>query len=114
MPVINRVRFVNVTYDNRNIKDCIFDMYGGCDALMNLSNGGGKSVMVQLMFQPVIPGASIGDRNIFSYLPKNDTPIHIIIEWVLDNTEPKQYSLTGICMGLNREVSDEQNSLSYR
>ena len=42
MPVINRIRFVNISYDNRNIKDCIFDMYNGCDALINLSNGGGK------------------------------------------------------------------------
>ncbi|MDE6671962.1 MAG: hypothetical protein K2K16_07170 [Ruminococcus sp.] len=117
MPVINRIRFVNISYDNRNIKDCIFDMYNGCDALINLSNGGGKSVMVQLIFQPVIPGASLSDRNIFSYLPKNDTPIHIMIEWVLDNTEPKQYYLTGICMGLNKEnpaEKDEQNNLSYR
>lgn len=118
MPVINRVRFVNISYDHRNIKDCIFNMYDGSDALMNLSNGGGKSVMVQLMFQPILPGTSLNERHISKYLSKNNsTPIHIMIEWLLDNTNNKQYYLTGICMALNKDESSEKgerNTSSYR
>ena len=50
MPRINRIRIINFSYNNdsRHILDETFNFHGGENALLNLANGGGKSVLVQL------------------------------------------------------------------
>jgi energy-coupling factor transporter ATP-binding protein EcfA2 len=48
MPRINRIRIINFSYNNdsRHILDETFNFHGGENALLNLANGGGKSVLV--------------------------------------------------------------------
>ena len=57
MPRINRIRIINFSYNNdsRHIQDETFNFHGGENALLSLANGGGKSVLVQLLFQPIVP-----------------------------------------------------------
>lgn len=65
MPRISKVRIVNFTYNdgNRLIADELFNFTNiegnnALNVLINLANGGGKSVLVQLMMQPILPKAS--------------------------------------------------------
>lgn len=107
MPVINRIRIANINYDGKYIGDEIFDTYDGENTLLNLKNGSGKSVLVQLMLQPIIPCISIHGRKIESYLQQNK-PSVIMLEWKLDNTPVPTYFLTALVMRLN--ASDEKSS----
>ena len=98
MPRINRVRIINFSYnhDSRHILDELFNFYGGENVLLNLANGGGKSVLVQLFLQPVVPGARIQGRSIAGFFRKKKLPAYIMIEWKLDGAGG--YLLTGIGM----------------
>lgn len=98
MPKINRIRIVNFFYNNdsRHILDESFDFHGGDNALLNLANGGGKSVLVQLFLQPIVPGARIQGRNLSGFFRKQKLPAYIMIEWKLDGAGG--YLLTGICI----------------
>lgn len=115
MPRINRIRIVNFSYNNdsRHILDEIFDFHGGENALLNLANGGGKSVLVQLMLQPVVPLVRIQGRNIAGFFRKKKVPAYIMIEWKLDGAGG--YLLTGIGM-VSAEapgVEEEKNRVKY-
>lgn len=107
MPVINRIRIANINYDGKYIGDEIFDTYDGENTLLNLKNGSGKSVLVQLMLQPIIPCISVHGRKIESYLQQNK-PSVIMLEWKLDNTPVPTYFLTALVMRLN--AFDEKSS----
>lgn len=98
MPKINRIRICNVCYDDKYIIDELFDTYDGENMLLNLANGSGKSVLVQLMLQPILPCIKIHDRNIDYYLSENKSPTYIMLEWKLDNTAHSTYFMTGIVM----------------
>lgn len=96
MPRINRVRIVNFSYNNdsRRIVDETFNFHGGENALLNLANGGGKSVLVQLFLQPVVPGVRIQGRNIADFFRKKKLPAYVMLEWKLDGAGG--YLVTGI------------------
>ena len=98
MPRLNRIRIANVSYDNKYILDQLYNMYGGEHTLFNLANGSGKSVLVQMIMQPILPCQRIHERRIESYLSKTSSPTYILLEWVLDNTVKPVYFLTGIAM----------------
>lgn len=110
MSRINRVRFVNFTYnDNRHIYDQTFNFYGGENTLLNLQNGGGKTVLVQMMLQPISPKQKLKDRLFKSYFMKSIAPTYIMIEWELDNDSG--YVLTGIGIKKvsGKNIDDEEN-----
>lgn len=117
MPKINRIRIINFSYNNdkRQILDERFNFYQGENALLSLKNGGGKSVLVQLMMQPVFPLAKIQNRSMKDFFRKKKTPAFVLIEWKLDDSGG--YLLTGICMAnkdaQGREVQDAESSLKY-
>jgi len=115
MPRINRVRIVNFSYNNdsRRILDETFNFHGGENALLNLANGGGKSVLVQLFLQPLVPGVKIQGRNIVSFFRKKKQPSYIMIEWKLD--QAGGYLLTGIGITSIEApgMEDEKNRIRY-
>ena len=113
MPRINRIRIVNFSYnhESRHIVDEVFNFYGGQDALLNLSNGGGKSVLVQLFLQVIVPGAKIQGRDISSFFRKQKLPAYIMIEWKLDGAGGG-YLLTGI--GITAAETAEQEGVRPR
>jgi len=118
MPQINRVRIINFSYNNnnRNIIDEIFNFYQGENALLSLKNGGGKSVLVQLLLQPIIPKAKLMGRRMEDFFKGRKTPSYVLIEWKLE--DQGGYLLTGIGL-TNREhqVRDQDeevnNSVKY-
>ena len=103
MPKINRARIINFSYNNNNrhILDESFDFYGGEDALLSLKNGGGKSVLVQTIFQPILPKVKLMSRKIGDFFKSKKTPTYVMLEWVLE--DKGGYLLTGI--GMTRRES---------
>ncbi len=116
MPKINRLRVINFYYNNdvRHIGDETFSFYGGENALLNLSNGGGKSVLVQLMLQPIIPDLKLQNRNMLSYFKRSSYPAFILIEWLLDNEMKKDYLMTGISIAPKSSTDENAgNRINY-
>ena len=109
MPCINRIRIINFSYNNdvRHILDETFDFHSGENALLNLSNGGGKSVLVQLMLQPVVPRAKIQGRNIADFFKRQKRPAYVLIEWKLDGAGG--YLLTGIALASEETRSSDED-----
>ena len=85
MPKINRIRIANVPYNGKFIADEMLDLYQGENLLINLANGSGKSVLTQMMLQPILPTVKLHQRKIESYLTSKE-PTFVMIEWILDNT----------------------------
>ena len=110
MPKINRIRIANIQYDKKVIKDLFLNCYNGENVLLNLANGGGKSVLVQLLQQPLLPESKIHGREVHSYL-SSDHASYILIEWKLDNSS-RNYLLTGIVMS-RLLSSDDMNKTKY-
>ncbi|MBE3102428.1 MAG: hypothetical protein IMZ47_09215, partial [Firmicutes bacterium] len=117
MPRINRIRIVNFSFNNNNrhILDETFDFYGGENALLSLANGGGKSVLVQVMLQPILPKASLLNRKFGDFFIGKNTPTYIMIEWKLD--DGAGYLLTGISImpRISHSTNEEEQStdISY-
>ena len=113
MPKINRVRIVNFSYNdnNRHIIDELFDFYGGENALLSLSNGGGKSVLVQAMLQPILPKSSLLGRKFGDFFIGRKTPSYIMTEWKLD--DDAGYLLTGIAVtGRSVHSANDEEEIS--
>ncbi len=117
MPQINRIRIINFSYNNdkRHIIDEKFNFYRGENALLSLKNGGGKSVLIQLMMQPVIPMIKIQGRSVKDFFQRRKTPTFVLIEWKLEDMGG--YLLTGICIAnreaQNRESQETEYSIKY-
>lgn len=109
MSKINAVRFINLNYNNNSIRiaDEIFQL-GGQSTLLSLRNGGGKSVLVQMMTAPFVHKQyrKTKDRPFESYFT-SAKPTFILVEWKLD--QGAGYCLTGM-MVRRSQVSEEQSS----
>ena len=108
MSKINAVRLINLNYNNNSIRisDDIFQMQGK-STLMSLQNGGGKSVLVQMISAPFVHKRyrDAKDRPFESYFTTNK-PTFIMVEWKLDRGAG--YCLTGM-MVRKSQLSDEDN-----
>lgn len=118
MPAIRKIRIVNFRFNDgaKLIPDEIFCTENAegkpIDTLLNLDNGGGKSVLVQLMLQPVCPKAKVQNRNISDYFQKGTDHAFVLIEWALDNS--KNSLLTGIALAASTNADDETESKTIR
>ncbi|MCQ2427421.1 MAG: hypothetical protein MJ137_03320 [Clostridia bacterium] len=115
MPQISKVRIVNFRYNDgkRLIADELFDFSDkesstAKNVLLNLANGGGKSVLVQLMMQPVIPKAKVAGRKIESFFSKSSDHCFVLLEWIKDNSTEKL--MTGIAMSASESTATEDDS----
>lgn len=108
MSKINAVRFINLNYNNNAIRisDDIFQMQGK-STLMSLRNGGGKSVLVQMMSAPFVHKRyrDAKDRPFESYFTTSK-PSFIMVEWKLDRGAG--YCLTGM-MVRRSQLSENDN-----
>ena len=108
MSKINAVRLINLNYNNNSIRisDEIFQL-GGESTLLSLRNGGGKSVLVQMMMAPFVHKRyqNAKDRPFSSYFTTNK-PTFILVEWKLD--QGAGYVLTGMMVRRNQEISEER------
>lgn len=109
MSNINNIRIVNLNYNNNTMKidDEIFYFHGE-NTMLNLRNGGGKSVLVQMMMAPFVNRRhrDLGDRPFESYFTSK-TPTYILVEWNLEDNAG--YLLTGM-MVRKKESSSDENS----
>lgn len=109
MSKINAVRFINLNYNNNSIRivDETFQL-GGQSTLLSLRNGGGKSVLVQMMTAPFVHKQyrKTKDRPFESYFT-SVKPTFILVEWKLD--QGAGYCLTGM-MVRRSQVSEDESS----
>ena len=107
MSKINAIRLINLNYNNNAIKvsDETFHM-NGQSTLLALRNGGGKSVLVQMMMAPFIHKRyrDAKDRPFESYFTTGK-PTFILVEWVLD--QGAGYVLTGLMVRRSQEIAQE-------
>ena len=114
MPVINRIRVNNVKYNfgTQYYDDFTMRMYGR-NTIYDLANGGGKSVLMLLLMQNLIPNSTLDEKQPIEKLFRegcNNTTIHSLIEWKLDNIEGAdeyRYMTTGFCARKARDRSAE-------
>lgn len=116
MPNINRIRVNNVKYNfgTQGYDDFSMRMYGK-NTLYDLANGGGKSVLMLLLLQNLIPNCTLDEKQPIEKLFRNgggNTTIHSLVEWKLDDKDIKEgfrYMTTGFCARKAKD-SDSEDS----
>lgn len=108
MSKINAVRFINLNYNNNAMKindECM--QFSGKSTLLSLRNGGGKTVLVQMMTAPFVHRGKqkTKDRPFESYFT-TAKPSFILVEWLLDGGAG--YVLTGLMVRKNQKISEEK------
>lgn len=104
MPLINRIRVNNVLYNfgTQQYDDFVMRM-NGRSTIYDLANGGGKSVLLLLLLQNMIPNCTLDEKQPVEKLFRTSggsSVIHSLIEWKLDECfteEDRRYMLTGFC-----------------
>lgn len=113
MPQINRIRVNNVKYNfGTQYYDDFFMRFSCRNTIYDLANGGGKSVLMLLLLQNMIPNCTLDDKQPIEKLFRpgcDNTTIHSLIEWKLDAGCVKngmKYMTTGFCARKAKENSD--------
>lgn len=103
MPRLNRIRIHNIHFDSggqsRYYHDTIFEPKGH-NSLLLLANGGGKTLLLHLIAQVVLPNVRLQERRISRLLEKEQFTGHVMVEWRLDGEMP-DFLLTGFCFADN-------------
>lgn len=111
MSKIARIRIINLNYNHDSIRigDEIFD-FAGENTLISLRNGGGKSVLVQMIISLFVNHSyrDFGDRKFKSYFTTN-RPTFIMTEWQLDDSEER--FLAGMMVRKNQAEEDDNDAL---
>ena len=113
MPSINRIRVNNVKYNfgTQQYDDFTMRMYGK-NTLYDLANGGGKSILMLLLLQNLIPNCTLDEKQPVEKLFRaggGNTVIHSLIEWKLDEADIKEgyrYMTTGFCARKAKDTAD--------
>ena len=114
MPHINRIRVNNVKYNfgTQAYDDFLMKPFCG-NTLYDLANGGGKSVLMLLLLQNVIPNCTLDEKQPIEKLfrtGEGSKTIHSLIEWKLDDENIEngfQYMTTGFCARKAAEAEGE-------
>ena len=116
MPNINRIRVNNIKYNfgTQGYDDFSMRMYGK-NTLYDLANGGGKSILMLLLLQNLIPNCTLDEKQPIEKLFRNgggNTTIHSLVEWKLDDKDIKEgfrYMTTGFCARKAKEADGQDN-----
>lgn len=108
MPKANKIRVTNVRMDSssRVIGDKTWDLFGN-NSIFLLENGGGKTSIIHLLHQVVLPNHTIQKRRMINSVNKK-SPRHIAVEWVPDDESYPNF-VTGFCFhnfGYKQKDSD--------
>ena len=114
MPAINRIRVNNVKYNfgTQEYDDFTMRLYGQ-NTLYDLANGGGKSVLMLLLMQCMIPNCTLDDKQPLEKLFRDNCgngTIHSLIEWKLDKaciSDGFRFLTTGFCARKARDRGEE-------
>lgn len=114
MPQINRIRVNNVKYNfGTQFYDDFLMRFSGKNTIYDLANGGGKSVLMLLLLQNMIPNCTLDDKQPIEKLFRTGSgsnTIHSLVEWNLSDVHIKnnyKYMLTGFCA---RKARDEEKA----
>ena len=116
MPQINRVRVNNIKYNNGTQIYDDFKMNFSCsNSLYDLANGGGKSLLMLLLLQNLIPNCHLDDKQPIEKLFRGkdcSNVIHSLIEWRLDEGDKSgyKYMTTGFCARKGTEASENSET----
>lgn len=106
MSKINRIRLINISYnhDAIRISDELLSLNGE-STLISLQNGGGKSVLVQLLSAPFVHTKyrNAKTRKFSDYF-RTSQPSFILVEWELD--AHAGYLLTGMMVRKNPKLDE--------
>lgn len=111
MPKLRHVRVVNAQFnEGKGIYQDFRMPFNGFNATYELVNGGGKSVLLMLLLQCVLPNTALEQkrpfRDMFSGGDENRTT-HVLAEWELDDSvSGEKFLLTGFC-AKKRSSTDE-------
>jgi len=100
MPHINRIRLVNVGNTNSTQFYDEFNMgLFGRNVTYDLINGGGKTFLIQMILQTILPNSYLDKKNPLKNIFEGgkDRTSHILVEWLLDEGSPYKYLLSGFC-----------------
>ena len=112
---INAIRLINVNYnyDDNHISDEIFH-FNGNNTLICLQNGGGKSVIVQLIMALFVQKRyrALNARPFASFFT-SAKPTFIMVEWQLENNA--DYCLTGMMVRKNQnsELNEDLEVVNF-
>ena len=116
MPQINRIRVNNVKYNfGTQFYDDFMMRFNCNNTIYDLANGGGKSLLMLLLLQNVIPNCTLDEKQPIEKLFRagcNNTTIHSMIEWKLDPCYQKdnfKYMTTGFCARKGRATEEESS-----
>ena len=114
MAQINRIRVNNVKYNfGTQYYDDFVMRFSGKNTIYDLANGGGKSVLMLLLLQNMIPNCTLDDKQPIEKLFRSgndNTTIHSLVEWKLDacnSHNGAKYMTTGFCARKGRDMGDE-------
>ena len=108
MGKINAVRLINVNYNNNAIRINDETMhFNGESTLISLQNGGGKTVLVQMLTAPFVHKRyrNTEDRPFESFFT-TAKPSFILVEWSLDGGVSRM--MNGFMVRRNQNESEEQ------
>ncbi len=110
MSKINAARLININYNHNAIRisdECLH--LNGESTLLTLDNGGGKSVLVQMLTAPFVTKRfrNVKDRPFAGYF-NSPRPSFIFVEWELDNNAG--YVLTGMMVRQNQNTEEKNEN----
>ncbi len=124
MPHINRIRVNNVKYNfGTQFYDDFMMRFSCKNTIYDLANGGGKSVLMLLLLQNLIPNCTLDEKQPVEKLfrtASGSNTIHSLIEWKLDSCyrrENFKYMTTGFCARKGKDsgenVDRESANIEY-
>lgn len=115
MPHINRIRVNNVKYNfGTQFYDDFMMRFSGKNTIYDLANGGGKSVLMLLLMQNLIPNCTLDEKQPLEKLFRTNegsTTIHSLVEWILSDVHIQngfKYMLTGFCARRAKDNGEEK------
>lgn len=109
MPHINSIRLVNVYFNNATqfYDDFRMDL-AGKNTTYDLENGGGKSLLLQMVLQTVLPKTYLRREKPVSLLFQGgkDRTSHVVVDWILDEGSAYRYLLTGFSARKRKSSQD--------
>lgn len=109
MSKINAIRLINVNYNHNAIHVSDETLHiNGQSTLISLQNGGGKSVLVQLLTAPFVQKRyrNTKERPFYSYFTTT-RPSFVLVEWLLENGAG--HCLTGMMVRKNQNLESDEN-----
>ncbi|AJS61179.1 hypothetical protein [Paenibacillus sp. IHBB 10380] len=126
MPRIERIRITGLKYEKmlKKYDDLILDLCneeGPANTLITLMNGGGKGVLLQAIFQLLMPKTPWGkdsENQVEAFFHNHKRQLkpytfHVAIEWHLDNSERNEYMTTGIAMTAHNSLDQQDIKVDY-